>query len=173
MTNTLIYIDETDRSYGLSGMAVTLAALNSEEKILEINIDRSPDPIDFVPDFYFFGNPRFSAKHVWDELAQNFQLSLAMALGNLLSRRQVGADAALTDLEIQTLREIAEDEGAEICGLEADEFEEIWDKDLRYVQRIFSIPSVRRLTRALAEELRQRRSLSRHEFLELLARYNR
>lgn len=172
MTYDIIYSDDTDRSYGLTGMMVSLAVFNSEEKILEINLDSRPDTIFFSPDFYFSGNPRCSAKIVWGELASHFRLALAMAIGNILSRRLVSQNTEVSSAERRSLHDLAVEEGAEVCGLEPDEIEKIWDKDFDYLNRVFRHPKVQRITNDIASQIERRRSLSRYELLELLSALN-
>lgn len=172
MIDSLVYVSEDDKCYGLSGMAVALSFYNNEEKILEINIDRNPDPICFTPDFYFSGNPRYSAKAVWDGMAQSFHLAVAMALGNIFSRRLIESEKGISRNEEKSLRDLAVREGYEVCGFEPDEIDAIWDKDYAYMRRIFMHPVVRSATRELAEELKKRRVLSRHELLEFLMKIN-
>lgn len=172
MIDSIVYVDENDRCYGLSGMAVALSLYNNEEKIVEIDIDRHPDPIDFTPDFYFSGNPRYSAKVVWSDMAHNFHLALAMALGNLFSRRMIISDRTLNDSEEKYLQTIARQEGYEACGLEPDEIEAIWNKDYVYIRRVFAHPAVKKITSELAEELKSKRVLSRQELVEFLMKIN-
>lgn len=168
----LTYIDETDRSYGLSGMAISLAVLDNGEKIMEINLD-GDDPINFSHEFFFTGNPRCSAKVVWNELTNNFNLSMAMALGNILSRRIASEHVSFAEEEQKTLREIAINEGRDICGLETDEVETLWEKDLHFLSRVFGHPQIQRLTKEMAQEIRRKRTLSRQEINEILSVINR
>ena len=172
MKSKVVYIDEQDRSYGLSGMAISLAVLNNEEIIMGIDMDRIPESIDFTHEFFFSGNPRCSAKMVWGDLTRNFHLSMVMTLGNLLSRRVVSQNIALTPQEEWDLHELMVTEGAETCGLEPDEIDELWDKDYSYLKKVFSHPSVQKITRQIAEELMTRRVLSRYELADLLALFH-
>lgn len=173
MTYDIIYKDETDRCYGLTGMAVSMAVFNSEDQILEINIDSAPESIFFSPEFYFSGNPRCSAKVVWGELANHYRLALAMAMGNLLSRRVVLQSGGLSEAEEGGLRDLAIEEGSNVVGLESDEVERLWTKDYEYLKKVFRHPGVQRATKEIALEIQKRRIISRQELLELLSVLNR
>lgn len=172
MSLKLTYIDESDRCFGLSGMAISMALLDDGNKIADIDIDRIDNPIAFSHEFFFSGNPRCSAKIVWDEMAHNFNLSVAMALGNVLSRKLVSEKDFFHEEEEKALHDLAVTEGLEICGLEADEVEMLWEKDFNYLTRVFRHPTVIQLTRDMAEEIRRRRTLSRHEINEILSALN-
>lgn len=169
MTKGFIYIDERDRSYGLSGMAISLAVLNNAEMIVEINLDRSPDPIDFAHDFYFSGNPRCSAKMVWEDLTHTFHLSTAMALGNLMARKMIAQNNSLNPGDEQTLHAAVEKEGSEVCGLEADEIDKIWEKDYRLLSKVFRHPAVRHTADELSRLMLERRVLGRAELADILS----
>lgn len=172
MKNIVTYIDEQDRSYGLTGMAISLAVLDNGEKISDIDIDRIPESINFSHEFFFTGNPRCSAKAVWNELTQNFHLSLAMAMGNLLSRKMVNSDANVKKEEEDYLKSIAIEEGHELCGLEADEVDRLWHKDFDYLSQVFRHPAIRSVVNEMASEMRRRRVLTRQEITELLSALN-
>ena len=173
MRKKITYQDECDRSYGLTGMAISLAVFNNGEKIMDIDIDRSPEPIGLAHDFFFSGNPRCSAKMVWDEMAENFHLALAMAIGNLLSRKLVHNLDVFNEDDERELKAIAINEGAESCGLERDEVNLIWEKDLNYLRKVFQHPSIQRVVQDMASEIQKRRIISRQEINEILSVLNR
>ncbi|MDE6644851.1 MAG: hypothetical protein K2J97_02045, partial [Muribaculaceae bacterium] len=104
MSSKFTYADEKDRSYGLTGMAVTMAVWSDNDNILEINLDRSDEPVAFTPEFYFSGNPCCSAKDVWEMMTKHFQLAMGMAQGNLLCRRLVGQKMMPAEEEAAALR---------------------------------------------------------------------
>lgn len=162
------YSDETDRSYGLTGMAVTMAVWSDGDNILEINLDRNDEPVTFIPEFYFSGSPRCSAKDVWALMAKHFQLAIGMAQGNLLCRRLVNQNTMPGEDETRALLELAEQEGLDTCGLEKDEVDALWNKSYRTLVRVFGHDGVGRIASNFASELRSRRQLSRNEMAELL-----
>lgn len=172
MKGTIRYIDDKDRSYGLTGMAISMAVFNNGEKIMDINIDRSPEPINFSHDFFFSGNPRCSAKVVWDEMAENFHLAMAMAMGNLLSRKMLGTEILDADDE-KDLKALVAEEGMESIGLEMDEIERLWRKDFDYLKQVFQHPAIKRVADEMAAEIQRRRVLSRQEINEILSALNR
>ena len=161
------YINEHDRSMGLSGMAITLAVYDNEGLIMDIDLDRTSEPIALSHEFYFSGNPRFSAKSVWGDMARRFHLAMAMAMGNMLSRSMQRREIFGED-DRKALKELICNEGAETCGLEPDEIEVLWNKDYNYLRQVFRHPTIQQMARTMAHEIEERRVLSRHEILELL-----
>lgn len=168
MSKRFTYNDETDRSYGLTGMAVTMAVWSDNDEILDIDIDRTDEPVAFTPGFYFSGNPSCSAKDVWEMMTRHFQLAMGMAQGNLLCRRLVGQNVMPADDEADALRNAAEEEGLEVCGLEKDEVDALWNKSYRSLVRVFGHSGVGSIAGHFASELRSRRRLERSEIAELL-----
>lgn len=169
MTKSIVYIDESDRSYGISGMAISLALLDKEETIMGIDFDRAMDPLDLAHEFYFSGNPRCSARIAWNEMVRHFDLMVAMTIGNILSRRVVSQGTNMSADEESDLRNLVIEEGSEALGLDADETMRIWSKEYDYLKRVFAHPTVRKIAGDLAAEIRQRRIMSRRELLDLLA----
>lgn len=168
MNSKFTYADEKDRSYGLTGMAVTMAVWSDNDNILEINLDRTDEPVAFTPEFYFSGNPCCSAKDVWEMMTKHFQLAMGMAQGNLLCRRLVGQKVMPDDDEANALRAAAEEEGMDVCGLEKDEVDALWGKSYRSLVRVFGHSGVGSIADHFASELQSRRRLDRSEIAELL-----
>lgn len=173
MSKNFVYSDEKDRSYGLTGMAVTMAVWSDNDNILEIDLDRADEPVAFTPDFYFSGNPSCSAKDVWEMMAKHFQLAMGMAQGNLLCRRLVAQHVMPAEDEADALRSAAEQEGLEVCGLEKDEVDALWGKSYRSLVRVFGHGGVGTVADRFASELQSRRRLDRAEIAELLAELGR
>ena len=66
--NKLAYADEKDKTYGITGMAITLVALDGEEYLAAIDLDaEAGEHLRMSHDFGFKGNPRMSAKIVWEQ----------------------------------------------------------------------------------------------------------
>lgn len=168
MSKKFIYTDENDRVYGLTGMAVTMAVWSDNDNILEINIDRTDEPVSFTPGFYFSRNQNCSAKEVWEMMMKHFQLAMGMAQGNLLCRRLVGQHVMPGEDETEALRLAAVQEGLETCGLERDEVEALWNKSYRTLVRVFGHNGVGSIAENFASELLMRRRLECSEIGELL-----
>ena len=173
MSDKFKYADEKDRSYGLTGMAVTMAVWSDNDNILEIDLDRADEPVAFTPDFYFSGNPSCSAKDVWSMMAKHFQLAMGMAMGNLLCRRLVAQNMMPDDDEADALRIAAEKEGRDVCGLEKDEVDALWSKSYRTLVRVFGHDGVGIIADRFATELQSRRRLCREDISDLLVELGR
>lgn len=169
MRETIKYIDDNDRSYGLTGMAISMVVLDNGEKLVDINIDRSPEPLGLSHDFFFSGHQHFSARRVWSEIAENFHLAIAMAMGNLLSRKMILKRDIFDETDERDLYNLAVREGADICGLDSDEVEKIWNKDYNYLRRVFAHPTIQKVAKELADEICRRRFISRQEINDILS----
>ena len=81
----LKYTDDQDKCYGVTGMAVSLVVWDADDMLARIDID-SDDNIEFVPEYYFSGNPRLSAKVAWQYILKHYQASMGMMIGNVKCR---------------------------------------------------------------------------------------
>lgn len=170
--NKLSYSDEKDRSYGISGMAITLVALDGENYLSGVNIDGEPgEYIVMSRDFSFKGNPRMSAKIVWEQTLKDLRLSASMALGNVACRRYVLSGRAMSSSDIGELRKALRQDASEHCGLDSDESDRLFDSCLNYVDRIFRTSGVARVASGFADTLVERRSLTGAEAIEILASF--
>lgn len=166
---TLKYKDDTDRSYGATGMAIGLVIFDGEEMLASINIDGDPnDMVAMSPDFYFAGNPGVSAKTAWNQMLKNYNLGIGMLMSNLLCRHLVSERQALPDSLRSYLYNIAVEEGREACSLDDDEIDRLFEKNINYLTRVFSHRGVQSVAHDFAATLLSRRSLSRLDVLEQL-----
>lgn len=174
MNHMFAYTDENDKSYGLTGMVITLDVFDNEDMLSEISLDNAHgDSIAFTPDFYFSGNPRFSAKIAWNEMIKQYQLLTAMVIGNVMCRYNVGRQRALASADIQGIRAIVYDEGHDSCALDDDEIDMIYRKTYDYMSSVFSNVRIHSISRALASVIQQRRTLSGSEIIEQLSYLHR
>ncbi len=163
------YTDDTDRSYGAAGMAIGLMVFDGEETLSSITLDGDPnDMVVLSPDFYFAGNPAVSAKSVWNQMLKNYNISLGMLMSNFLCRHIVNGKHNLPSELRDFLHQLAREEGHEICSLDDDEIDSLFDKNFNYLNRVFAHRGVQSVARDFAETLLKRRTLSRLEVLELL-----
>ena len=169
----LKYIDEDDRAYGVAGMTIALVLWDGEPYLSAINIDNPVgSSVVFTPSFGFSGNPRMLASLAWREILRQFELTAAMIMGNAICRSYLGEGMSLNSDVNQNLRAIIHKEGMEICSLESDEIDIIYNKTLRYLDRVFTHAGVSGLARDLASALKQRRHLSASEVFEILSALN-
>lgn len=165
----LSYRNEDDKCYGITGMAMAVVIFDGEDVLAGINMDAEPENvIQFTGDFYFNGNPGYSAKNAWNQMLKNFNLAMALSIGNVLCRRLI-LDSARMDQEIADyLRNLMIDEGRDNCSLEEDETDSLFNKNYAYLNRVFSHHGVQSVAREFAEELRKRRQMTRLDVIEHL-----
>lgn len=167
---SLKYTDETDRCYGAAGMAISLVIYDGEEVLAGFSLD--PDSgagtMTLTPDFFFAGNPGVQATTAWRQILKNYNLGIALAAGNLLCRHLVNRHQSVPAETQKALRELAVSEGDDACQLESDEVDAIFDKTFSYLTRVFSHRGVQSVAHDFASTLQSRRTLSRHDALDLL-----
>lgn len=166
----LRYSDERDKTYGIAGMAITLVALDGEDFLSEIHLDSEPgESMVMSHDFGLRGNPRMSAKIVWEQTLKELRMTTSMALGNLACRRYVLAHTGMTAAETDGIRAAVVEEGREYCALDEDECRHLFDSCYSYVDRIFRHSGIAGVAGSFADELARRRSMTASEAIELLA----
>lgn len=168
---SLKYTDETDKSFGLAGMAISLMAWDSEEMLERIDLDsEDDDAMHMASDYYLCIAPKVGAKAVWEQSLKRFQITAAMTVGNLVCRelalRNQRKISTATD---SALRKILAAEGAALCDLEEDEVSQVYGKSLTYCNRLFGHSGVCQLAERLAETLRNKRALEAAQIWEILA----
>lgn len=161
------YADEEDKSYGLAGMALSLVIWDDYAKVRLMDIDAEDgESIAFSPEFFFCSNPRFSAKIAWNELLRQYRTLTSLVMGNIMCRRIVYSHSVLTPEDLADIYALIEGEGREVCQLEKDEIDEVFNKTLAQLQRIYSNRQVSVIASQFARILRDRRSMSGHELAE-------
>lgn len=172
---SLHYADETDRCYGLAGMAISLMVWDAEEMLLEIDLDApAEEALRLTPDFYLTLAPKTGAKAAWEAAVSHFQLISAMTVANVACRHMVrhGRSMISTALDAD-IRRFLTDEGAEIAQLERDEVSAIYGKILTHCARIFRHPGVAQLANVLTDAIREHKKLPAADVLEILRPLNR
>lgn len=172
--DSLKYVDETDKSFGLAGMAISLIAWDAREWLEAIDLDAAPDEaMRMSADFYFTTAPRVGAKAVWEQALTRFRLTAAMTVANVACRHMSHLNhASIPETADSSLRRLLSDEGRELCSLDDDEVSRIYGKALSYCIRLFSHPGVKNLASSLATELREKRELYADEIFHILAPLN-
>lgn len=169
--DSLKYVDETDKSFGLAGMAISLLAWDAKEWLDAIDLDAAPDEaVRMSADFYLTTAPRVGAKAVWEQTLTRFRLTVAMTVANVACREMARRGHRQLSTEIDSaLREALTEEGANLCGLDDDEVCRIYGKALTYCGRLFSHPGVKQLAESCSDALCDKRSMSATEIFEVLA----
>ena len=167
------YNDENDRSYGAAGMAIGLVVFDGEDMISTISLDRDPgNMVEMTGEFYFAGNPGVSPKAAWNQLLKNYNLSVVMMMANILCRNRVLRVTRVDDKVKKSLHDAVYEEGNNVCSLEDDEIDRLFDKNFNYLDRVFSHRGVQSVAHDFAALLRSRRVLSRAEIVEQLSALN-
>ncbi len=169
MNPTLKYTDNNDKCYGLAGMAIGLFIYDGENYLSAISLDTEPEnAITFSPDFYFSGNPRMSAKNVWNHLLKQYEISTGMTISNVLCRYLAGRHTDVTPDVRSALLQAVTDEGKATCSLDDDEINAIFNKGYGYLTRVFSHRAVQGIVNDFARRLNDRRTLSHDEITDIL-----
>lgn len=167
---SLRYTDERDKLYGIAGMAIAMVACDEEDFLAEINLDAEPgECVVLTGDYGLKGNPMLSAKIVWTQAVKDLRASTTMALGNIACRRYVLAGRPLSSNDTHDLRYAVRADALEHCALEADEADNLFNSCMSYVDRIFRHSGVHRIAHTFADKLKEKRSMTAAEAIELLA----
>ncbi len=169
MEETLGYKNEDDKCYGATGMAVAVVVFDGERYLAAVDLDADPGSmLEMTDDFYFTGSPALSAKSVWNRILQNYNLTLAMSLANVMCRSIVRDRKPLAPAVRERLRRLSIEQGNESCSLDEDESGRLFDKNYTYLTRVFNHTGIGSVCHDFADTLKRRRRLTRHEILEEL-----
>lgn len=163
------YRSEDDKCYGVAGMAIGLSIFDADDLFTSITLDSEGlDCIEFTPEFYFCGNPRLSPKDAWQCLYSHYTISMGLVIANTMCRKML-LDHGTIDRKLRkSLFQAACDEGKEMCQLEKDEVEPVFDQYFSHLIKVFSNDSIKTAIHQLADELKEHRNFSRIELNDLL-----
>lgn len=166
--NVLGYKDDNDRCYGLSGMAMAIVVTDSEELLASIDLDAadSDEMMKFSPQYFFAGNPRLSARLAWNHLVEHYQLTMGLAIANVLSRYYVNRRQEITSEILDAMHQAMISEGKYTCELDEDEVNMLFNKQFSYMQRLFRHPGVQGVVRNFADDLSHCRHMTVNEVIE-------
>lgn len=165
---TLEYANEDDRAYGLAGMAISVAALDAIDKIASVSLDADGPMVTFSHYYYFCGSPSVSPKASWNHTLNNFYLTSAMVVSNVMARSLVRLGREIPRDIMTRVHDEIDAEGRDSCSLEADEIDRIYRKTTSYMQRIFGNPRLHPAIKDFARTLSRRRSMSGTEIFDEL-----
>lgn len=168
MNFSLQYSNEDDRAYGLAGMALSMASLDALDRITEIFLDADGPMVSFSQHYYFSSSPSVSPKAVWENLMGNLQLTTSLVLGNVMARSLVRLGAEADVGVYDEIRSLVREEGRDVCALEEEEADEVFDRMMRHSRRLFYNPRLHPAVRELASVISRRRRLSVLELAEEL-----
>lgn len=156
----LRYSNEDDRAYGLAGMAISMASLDALDRITEIFLDAEGPMVSFSQDYYFSFSPAVSPKAVWNNLMSNFQLTTSLVLANVMARSLIRLGSEASPEVFEEIRSLVRREGMEVCSLEEEEADAIYDKLIRHSRRLFYNPRLHPAVKQLAGVIARKRRLS-------------
>lgn len=165
---TLTYLNEDDKAYGLAGMAISLAALDAIDRVVEVSLDSDGPMVTFAHAYYFSSNPSISPKIVWDNMLHNFYVTSAMVMGNIMSRSMVRLGSEVPTGIYEDIRKMMGEEGRDTCSLDEDEVDIIFSKTRTNIGRIFRNPRLHPAIDRFARTISRRRQLSGMEILDEL-----
>lgn len=169
MDNSLKYVDDDDRLYGLTGMAVGIVIADGEELLASIDVDApAAEMMQFTPQFYFAGNPRLSARLAWNHIVEHYRLSIGLLAANVMCRRYVLRDSALDKESVDLMRRYIADDGHDTCSLDDDEIDALFNEQLNNYHRIFLHEGVKQVVRDFAATLKTTRRMTASEVVENL-----
>lgn len=170
----LKYSDETDRSFGLAGMAISMVVWDGEDMLSAVSLDNPMgEGMELAPEVRFSGNPNISPRTAWQQQVKRLELSAAMIMGNAMCRAHVNRRRAVSSKVNASLKALVRDEARSVCSLDDDEIEAIYNKTYSYLERLFTHDGVADLAREFARELCDKRRLSAAETLDRLRALNR
>ena len=165
---TLTYLNEDDRAYGLAGMVISLASLHAIDRVVEVRLDSDGPMVEFSHEYYFPGSPSISPKSTWDNLVQNFHITTAMGLSNIMARSVVRLREEAPDEIMKRIFSEVEREGRETCSLEDDEIENLYRNALTRSRRLFLNPRLHPAVEEFARIISRKRTLSGREIYDEL-----
>ena len=164
----LEYSNESDKAYGLAGMAISMASLDALDRIVEVWLDSEGPMVTFNHQYYFSQSPTVSAKDVWNNMVNNLQLTTSLVLGNVMARSLVQQRREIDRELVERLRAIVRDEARDYCSLDSEESDVIFDKLFNHSLRLFHNPRLHPAVNELAAVITRRRRLSVFELAEEL-----
>lgn len=154
------YSNEDDRAFGLAGMAISIASLDALDRITEIHLDAEGPMIQFSNTYYYTSSPSLSPKAVWNNLLRNLHLTTAMVLGNVMARSLVRLGREADAEALEEVRGVVREEAVDVCSLDNEEADILFDKVLRHSRRLFYNPRLHPAVKELAGVISRRRRLS-------------
>ena len=160
MTFQLKYSNEDDRAYGLAGMAISMASLDALDHLTEIFLDAEGPMISFSQQYYVTSSPSVSPKDVWHNLLNNLHLTTSLVVANIMARSiiRLGAEAEASIFD--EIRLLVREEGRDVCSLEDEEADAVFDKVMQHSRRLFYNPRLHPAVKQLAGVISRRRRLS-------------
>lgn len=164
----LKYIDDSDRSYGVAGMALAAFILDYEKYIDSISIERRGiDAVDFTPDFFMASSENISPKASWEHTLEQFQVVSSMLISNLMCRSIVRNRRELQQSHHDAMLEALADFACD-CQLEEEEARQLFYKHYMYLDRAYHNSRLHDAASRLVNELTSRLTLTHSDLCDVL-----
>lgn len=164
----LKYIDEDDKCYGITGMAIGIMVCDAENLISSISLDEEEGNAMKFTNEIFTANPRIPAKLSWQHMVEQYQIAMGMLIANLMCRNCVLRQGGISNEMKNLVYKYLQDEGKRICSLEEDEIKKLFDKNYAFMQRIFNHQGVQNIVHDFVRNLKSSRSMERSQIIENL-----
>lgn len=167
----LKYKDDTDRCYGVAGMALAAFILDYEKYISSVSIDRHDiESVEFTPDFFITAPENISAKTSWQHTLNQYRIIISMMISNVMCRSMVRermeVERARHDAMISMLHDYTRQ-----CQLEDDEAEQLFDQHFDYLNRAYHNSQLHAVARRVVDELSSRHILYHSDLTDLLSQF--
>lgn len=164
----LAYINEDDRAYGLAGMAISLASLDALDRIDDVFLDADGPMVNFNHSYFVSFSPSVSPKSVWNKMLSNLHLTTSLVMSNVMARSIIKFGEEPGNDILDTLRNLVREEGMEMCSLDADEADLLFNRAMMQAKRLFMNPRLHPAVAELAEVITRRRRLTAMDIAEEL-----
>lgn len=169
MTDLLKYTDDTDRSYGVAGMAVSAFIFDKEEYIASVSTERRDfEAVEFTPEFFIASADGLLPKAQWKHTLHQLELISSMLISNVMSRSMVRnrqeLDIAHHDAMLDVLADYATD-----CQLDDDEMEELFNSQYQYLNRAYHNSRVHDIIKYLVDKLSTQHTLNHSDLRDILS----
>ena len=163
------YRNEDDKCYGVAGMTIGLSIFDASDLYTGVTLDADGlDCIQFTPEFFFSGNPRINAKQSWQCIYSHYQISMGLITADTMCRKMLLDHGTIDRKSKKALLDAMAEEGKELCQLERDEVEPIFDKYFSHLVKVFSNADIRKAIDEMVALLKEHRSFSRSEINDIL-----
>lgn len=169
--DSLKYVDEKDKSYGLAGMSIAAVVWDEADAIASINLDANDgESVKFASDYVYSAPSGVSVKSVWEHSFIHYRLCARLMMANVACRHLVHRHKDIPSNIVKTMRDMVCDEGNRQCSLETDESETVFNKNYENIRKIFGHSAVQQVARDFAENLLKCREMTGTEIMESLHR---
>lgn len=168
MDKKFAYADDTDKSYGIAGMVISLNISEAEDALDHLNLDGDEDGSFCLDPRYTLAPAGGSTAQAWHRMVDRYRLFISLVVSNIMCRHYVHRRLQLENYLIKDMRPLFTEEGHTFCALDDDEIDKIYRSVLSDMVRLYASPRIHDIARRYATALLSRRSLSHSEAFELL-----